>query len=163
MPNEPTALPQAFVTHRVQGRVRFRVPGMRNQSAYFETLRQRLAALPGLRRLTTNMRTGSVLIEHTGDLVELEALGQKLELFQLGPRPTPHTLSDYLYAATSKPDAFLKTVTDGRVDVAGLTVLALCGMGIKQVVAGHALPAGWTLLWNAANLIKDAGKPSKSD
>jgi hypothetical protein len=135
---------------------------MRNQTAYFDNLRQRLATLPGLKRLTTNTRTGSVLIEHTGDLVELEALGQKLELFQLGSRPYPHSLSDHLYAATSKPDAFLKNVTDGRLDVSGLFVIAMCGMGVSQIMRGAALPAGWTLLWNAANLVKDAGKPGKS-
>lgn len=162
MPNESSVLPQAFVTHRMQGRVRIRVPAMRNQAAYFENLRQRLATLPGLRRLTTNTRTGSVLIEHTGEIGELEALGQKLELFQLAPRQQPYSLSDYLYAATGKPDAFLKNVTDGRVDVAGLTAVALCGLAVRQVVAGHALPAGWTLLRDAVNIMKDASKAGKS-
>jgi len=34
-------------------------------------------------------------------------------------------------------------------------------MGISQIVRGHALPAGWTLLWNATNLVRDVGgKPS---
>lgn len=162
MPNEPTTLPQAFVTHRMQGRVRIRVPSMRNQAAYFENLRQRLATLPGLRRLTTNTRTGSVLIEYTGDIGELEALGQKLELFQLGARQHPYSLSDYLSAATSKPDAFLKNLTDGRVDAAGLTAVALAGLAVRQVVAGHALPAGWTLLRDAVNMMKDTSKAGKS-
>ena len=121
-----------------------------------------MATLPGLRRLTTNTRTGSVLIEHTGDIGELGAIGEKLELFQLGQRPHPHSLSDYIYSVTSKPDQLLKTVTDGRIDVAGLFVIAMTGMGISQIVRGHALPAGWTLLKDAANLIKDAGKPGKS-
>lgn len=162
MSHQPNELPQAFVSHRVHGRVRIRIPGMRNQTAYFDNLRTRMAALPGLRRLTTNTRTGSVLIEHTGEIGELAALGAKLELFQLGERPHPHSLSDYIHAVTNKPDEVLKNVTDGRVDLAGLFILAMTGMGISQIVRGHALPAGWTLLKDAAYLIKDAGKPRKS-
>jgi len=156
-------LPFAFVSHQVEGRVRFKVPTMRHQNAYFEQLRQSLASLPGLRRLTTNTRTGSVLIEYSGRLEALDELGPRLGLFQLQNRPHPHSVSEWLYTLTSQPDAFLKRVSNGRVDVAGVTALALTGMGISQMVRGHALPAGWTLLWNGINLVRDAGSPpSKS-
>lgn len=152
-------LPFAFVSHQVDGRVRLRVPAMRRHDSYFERLRQSLASLPGLRRLTTNTRTGSVLIEYSGQLEALDELGPRLGLFQLQNRPHPHSVSDWLYTLTSKPDDFLKRVTDGRVDAAGVTALALAGMGISQMVRGHALPAGWTLLWNGINLVRDAGSP----
>jgi hypothetical protein len=151
-------LPTAFVSHRVPGRVRVRIPKMRNQEDYFARLRERLASVPGMRRLTTNTRTASVLIEFAGELEGLDELGQRLELFELGTRPHPHSVTELLHVLTSAPDHFLKTVTDGRVDVAGLTALALTGMGISQIVRGHALPAGWTLLWNATNLVRDVGK-----
>jgi len=156
-------LPFAFVTHEVDGRVRLRVPAMRRQDEYFERMRQRLASLPGLRRLTTNTRTASVLIEYSGQLEALDELGPRLGLFQLQNRPHPHALSEWLYAITTHPDDLLKRVTDGRVDVAGITAIALAGMGISQIVRGHALPAGWTLLWNGINLVRDVGSPpSKS-
>ena len=38
-------------------------------------------------------------------------------------------------------------------------VVLVAGMGISQIVRGHALPAGWTLLWNGINLVRDAGSP----
>ncbi|MEY4577757.1 MAG: hypothetical protein RL701_2460 [Pseudomonadota bacterium] len=157
-------LPIAFISHRVPGRVRIRIPAMQHQDQYFERLRERLATVPGLHRLTTNTRTSSVLLEFKGELegAALDELGQRLELFQLGARPHPHSLSEFLHVATTAPDEFLKKVTDGRVDVAGLTALALTGMGISQIVRGHALPAGWTLLWNATNLVRDVGgKPEE--
>jgi hypothetical protein len=132
---------------------------MRRQEEYFERIRQRLANLPGLRRLTTNTRTGSVLIEYSGGLEELGELGPRLGLFQLQNRPHPHSLSEFLYTLTAHPDEILKRVTDGRLDAAGVAALALTGMGISQIVRGHALPAGWTLLWNATNLIRDVGSP----
>ena len=156
MPNE---LPFAFVSHQVDGRVRLRVPTKRHQSEYFEQLRQVLASLPGLRRLTTNTRTGSVLIEYSGQLEALEELGPRLGLFQLQNRPHPHSISEWLYTLTSQPDDFLKRVSNGRVDAAGVTALALAGLGVSQIVRGHALPAGWTLLWNGINLVRDAGSP----
>lgn len=152
-------LPFAFVSHQVDGRVRLRVPDMRRQDEYFERMRERLASLPGLRRLTTNTRTGSVLIEYSGQLEALEELGPRLGLFQLQNRPHPHSLSEYLYTLSTQPDEILKKLTDGRVDAAGVTAVALAGMGISQVVRGHALPAGWTLLWNGINLIRDVGSP----
>lgn len=152
-------LPFAFVSHQVDGRVRLRVPDMRRQDEYFERMRQRLAGLPGLRRLTTNTRTGSVLIEYSGQLEALEELGPRLGLFRLQNRPHPHSISEFLYTLTSQPDEILKKLTDGRVDAAGVTALALTGMGISQIVRGHALPAGWTLLWNSINLIRDVGSP----
>lgn len=152
-------LPFAFVSHQVDGRVRLRVPDMRRQDEYFERMRERLASLPGLRRLTTNTRTGSVLIEYSGQLEALEELGPRLGLFQLQNRPHPHSLSEYLYTLSTQPDEILKKLTDGRVDAAGVTAIALAGMGISQVVRGHALPAGWTLLWNGINLIRDVGSP----
>jgi hypothetical protein len=152
-------LPFAFVSHQVDGRVRLKVPTMRRHDAYFDKLRQSLASLPGLRRLTTNTRTASVLIEYSGSLEALEELGPRLGLFQLQNRPHPHSVSEWLYTLTTKPDDTLKRLTHGRVDVAGVTAVALAGTGLLQIVRGHALPAGWTLLWNGINLVRDVGSP----
>jgi hypothetical protein len=152
-------LPFAFVSHQVDGRVRLRVPAMQRQDAYFETMRQQLASLPGLRKLTTNTRTASVLIEYSGKLEALEELGPRLGLFQLQNRPHPHSLAEWLYTLSNQPDDLLKRFTNGRLDAAGVTAIALTGMGISQIVRGHALPAGWTLLWNSINLIRDVGSP----
>jgi hypothetical protein len=104
-----------------------------------------------------------VLIEYSGQLEALDELGPRLGLFQLQNRPHPHSISEWLYTLTSQPDDFLKRMTNGRVDAAGVTAVALAGMGISQMVRGHALPAGWTLLWNGINLVRVAGSPpSKS-
>lgn len=156
-------LPTAYVSHRVAGRVRLRIPNMRHQEPYFERLRTGLASVPGLHRLTTNTRTASVLIEYSGELEALDQLGKRLDLFTIVSRPHPHSLSEFLHKATSAPDALLKQVSDGRVDVAGVTALALAGMGISQMLRGHALPAGWTLLWNGINLVRDAGGKITAD
>jgi len=153
-------LPSAFVSHQVPGRVRLRVPAMRHQEDYFARMREQLASIPGLRRLTTNTRTASVLIEYVGEIEPLEAIGPRLSLFTLEQRPHPHSLSELLYSVTSAPDQLIKKVTDGRVDAAGLTAIALTGLGISQFVRGHGLPAGWTLIWNGISLIRDVGKPA---
>jgi hypothetical protein len=77
-------LPPAFVSHQMPGRVRLRVPTMRHQKDYFARMREQLASIPGLRRLTTNTATASVLIEYVGDLEALDQLGERLALFKLG-------------------------------------------------------------------------------
>jgi len=150
-------LPVAFVTHSVPGRVRIRIPTMRHQDEYFARLRDKLTAVPGLRRLTTNTRTASVLLEYTGEIEPLEALGSRLDAFTLGARPHPHSLSEWLHTFTTAPDDLVKQLSNGRIDMAGVTALVLTGFGISQIVRGHALPAGWTLLWNATNLVRDVG------
>jgi hypothetical protein len=154
-------LPTAFVSHQVPGRVRLRVPTMRHKEDYFTRLREQLAAIPGLLRLTTNTRTASVLIEYAGDLPSLTQLGTDHQLFQVGERPHPHSLSEWLFAAIKQPDQLLKKVSDGRVDATGVVALALTGLGVSQVFRGQALPAGMTLLLNARQLIREAGKPGK--
>ena len=148
------SLPTAFVSHSVPGRVRLRVPSMRQKEDYFARLREQLASVPGMRRLTTNTRTASVLIEYAGDLPALDQLGADHALFQLEQRPHPHSLSEFLLKAASQPDELLKKLTD-------LTALALTGLGISQVFRGQALPAGLTLLLNARALIREAGKPKR--
>ena len=75
------SLPTAFVSHSVPGRVRLRVPSMRQKEDYFARLREQLASVPGMRRLTTNTRTASVLIEYAGDLPALDQLGADHALF----------------------------------------------------------------------------------
>lgn len=149
-------LPTAFVSHQVPGRLRLRVPTMRNHEDYFARVREQLSAIPGLRRLTTNTRTGSVLIEYAGEAPSLEQIGSRLSLFQLEQRPSPHSLNEWLLKAIKQPDEVLKKVTDGRVDATGILALALTGLGISQVVRGQALPAGMTLLMNARGLIREA-------
>jgi len=157
-----TELPHAFISHCVPGRLRIRIPAMRHQDLYFERLRQQMVKIPGLHRLTTNTRTGSVLLEFKGELQGIEDWGRKLELFELGERPYPHALSEWLHNLTSPPENLLKIVTDGRIDVAGLTALALTGLGIRQVMRGHALPAGYSLIWDGVSLIRDMGKPGNT-
>jgi len=155
------ALPSAFISHSVPGRVRIRIPAMRHQSPYFERVRERLATVAGLHRLTTNTRTASVLLEYEGEIEPVEQIGERLELFALEERPHRPSLTQWIHAVASQPDALLKQVTDGRVDATGVAALALAGMGISQIVRGQALPAGLTLLWNASDLIRDAGKPKR--
>jgi hypothetical protein len=46
-----------------------------------------------------------------------------------------------------------------ELGVAGVTAVALAGTGLMQMFRGHALPAGWTLLWNGINLVRDVGSP----
>jgi len=157
-----TELPHAFISHRIPGRLRIRIPAMRHQELYFERVRQQMVKIPGLHRLTTNTRTGSVLLEFTGDLEGIDDWGRKLDLFELGDRPYPHALSEWLHNIPHRPENLLKVVTDGRIDVAGLTALALTGLGIRQIMQGQALPAGYSLIWDGIGLIRDAGKPGNT-
>jgi hypothetical protein len=156
-------LPRAFISHSSPGRIRLRVPEMQHQDSFFNNVRDRLGALGAVRQLSTNSRTASVLIEYSGDLGDLGELGTRNDLFSLEDAPKPASLHQWLYRVTRHPDAVLKSATGGRVDMSALGILTLTGLGIRQIATGYALPAGWTLLWNAVNLVREAADKSEPE
>jgi hypothetical protein len=149
-----TTLPSAWLSHRAAGRTRLHVPAMRMQRSYFARARERLVDVPGIRRVSTNIRTASILIEHARDRLDLAALGVEQELFHIEPDSPPVTLSEQLRRVERRADAALESATGGRVDLTGAAALAYTAFGAAQVVRGETLPAALTLFWSAFSLLR---------
>jgi hypothetical protein len=146
-------LPQACLSHFTAERVRLHVPAMRMDRGYFARAREGLIAAPGVTRVSTNLRTASILIEH-GDPIDVAALGSELGLFEVTPEAVYPHLSVELQRAAERVDAWLDGATQGRIDLTGAAAVTFAALGIRQVVRGDALPAGLSLLWSAVSLLR---------
>lgn len=146
-------LPTALLSHSIERRARLHVPAMRMNREYFARAREGLIRLPGVTRVATNVRTASILIEHSGP-IDLEAAGEEQELFRIAPETIYPHLSETLHGAADRVDGALTAATQGRVDLLGATAVAFGVLGLRQVLRGDALPAGLTLLWSAVSLLR---------
>jgi stage V sporulation protein SpoVS len=148
-----SSLPQACLSHFTAERVRLHVPAMRMDRAYFARAREGLIAAPGVTRVSTNLRTASILIEHQ-DTIDVAALGTDLGLFQITPDEIHPPLSEALHRVAEAINTSLEDATRGRIDLTGATAVLYAALGLRQVARGDVLPAGLSLLWSAVSLLR---------
>lgn len=144
--------PAARIVHSMPGRLRFRLPAMRGECAYFEDLSQRLRLRPEIVEVTTNPLTGGVLIEHQGlDTGELLDWGRDEQLFDLDLTPAAataeSTLAGQSRARLQHFDAWLKQATGNSLDAASLMLLLLASLILRQLWRGEVAAPAVSLLW----------------
>jgi hypothetical protein len=148
-------LPSAWLSHRMSGRTRLHVPAMRRRRDYFARARERLIRVAGVRRVSTNVRTGSILLEHGTDPLDLPALGPELALFRVEPESEPMSLSEQVRRVEQRADTALCDVTGGRVDLTGATSLTYAALGVYQIArGGHIMPAALAMFWSAISMLR---------
>ncbi len=147
-------LPAAHLSHATTGRARVRIASKRGQAGYFSQVEQRLARLPGVRDVTVNPRTGSVLVKHTTSVDELIAFAEREDLFRLplpgleGP-PLPQAFTDRIKAL----DRHLNTLSGGALDLRTASALTLLGIGVVQFLRGQIAGPATTMFWYATTLL----------
>jgi len=62
------------VLHALPGRVRIKLSRLKNDMAYASRIQQDILALPGITHLETNPKTGSLLIEHDQNVLDILVL-----------------------------------------------------------------------------------------
>ena len=75
----------AALVHELPGRLRFSLPYLRRDGRRAATLRDRLAALPGVLAASASPLTGSVLVTHDGQIATREQVIATIE----GSLPLP--------------------------------------------------------------------------
>lgn len=143
--------PLARVVHSIPGRARLRTQGVKGDAAALAALQSALEDARGVHDVRVNQVTGSVLVEHEGDigdvLRELEGRGAlRLESEVHEPYLA------HIHRALAESDQRLKEVSSGRVDLETLSFMGFVAGGIYQCFNGHGLPAGVTLLRYAVEL-----------
>lgn len=147
-------LPNAYITHATQGRVRIKIPAKKGDSAYFASLRDKLAALselPGIQRIEANPLTGSILVLHTldPDAIDLGLVAQYSEFNQLFRLQQPSVKQ------TPVPGNKASGRVGGEIDPKLLAILGFVGVAIIQLKRGHIMMPAITALWYAYSLIKE--------
>src|ERR687897_1063642 len=130
--------PVAHVEHQIRGRIRLRIPSMRGDGAYFETLRQQLADRAGVVGVSANPLTGSLLVVHSGHAQVLVGEAARNRMFRLSdPEPL---------APSARPPGRKRRLPDlGSHPVAA----GLSGLALYQVARGQALGSASEAFWNA--------------
>ena len=60
------------VAHQVPGRVRMKIPGAKGNPEMLQQIAQTFAAIPGIKRITVNPTTGSIVIHYDADHDEFQ-------------------------------------------------------------------------------------------
>jgi hypothetical protein len=143
--------PAAHIAHRLQDRVRLRIPEKRHDTSYFALVADAFAALPGIRGVQANALTGSLLLHHHAVSPErISAFAQERSLFcVVAKRNDVMPLSARLSAGLHEFDDKIRVHSDGRLDFWGAVFLLLAGVSIIQVAKGNILAPASTLLWYA--------------
>ncbi len=153
-PADPRMLPCAVVCHRAPGRFRVRIVERRRDEAYFMRVEEALAQEPAVLEVTTNPRTGSVLVLHRGDPAALLERAGAIGLFRTKPaEPRTPTIVHWLDDLDRFDADFLFARMRERPERAatGLFMLA-----VLQALRGSILPSAPTLLGEAMGLLREA-------
>jgi hypothetical protein len=151
--------------HWMPGRVRLRVPSLRENSQGAALVREKLPTIEGVRSVALNPATGSVLIVYREGIVRPELLfAAVVRLMNLDAElkrmPEP-TVTRELREILGSANRMVYDRTGGLVDLwsAGLILLAAIGIQRLLVQGIRAFPAGLTLVWwGIASLL--GGRPS---
>jgi hypothetical protein len=147
----------AWVVHRTVGRLRLRLPERKGNAAFFADLAAAIAALPGALSVRQSLPAASLVIEHDPDSGEsfepaLEGLGLVLVEGEPPSAPPLETLS----AGFAGIERALREASGNAADLRTLGFIVLATAGLVQVARGHAFSAGSSLLWHAADLLREA-------
>lgn len=152
-------MPHAHITHHMRGRVRFQVPSMKNDHAYFERVGRELAGFEGVDAVRTNARTGSVLVLHRRELEDIRGFGIERGLFTItAAAEAVLMLADRLSQKLDDLDDNVIDVTRGNLDLKSVVVTGLLAGAAVQVFRKHVAPPAFTLLWYALAIIWPGGK-----
>ncbi len=173
MQDEGASRSEANVTHRLPGRTRLRIPARRGDDAFFARMIEQARALPAVLAARANPVTGSLLLEHEG---EIETVAWELGLDIAPPLPPARRTrnpvappSPFGLAAAGFGAAAAVQLARGRLvgDSAvenlwngfnafralkrpGLAA-ALTGVGLAQLARGRVLNSALSLVFYAAS------------
>src|SRR5579871_4839611 len=158
------------VAHQVPGRVRLKVPGVKDSPELVDQIKQMFNAIPGIEEVTVNPTTGSVVLHydtdhhdqfhghlqhHTGGHYkpptnEIDSLANKIE-------EEAEYLAEHSHTAKVVVDYFkdfdhqIKIATGNVVDLKIVLAAGIAGFTIFEVGASAATPVWVTLSIFALN------------
>ncbi|SHN81502.1 HMA2 domain-containing protein [Bradyrhizobium erythrophlei] len=165
------------VAHQVPGRVRLKVPGVKESPELVDQIKQMFNAIPGIEEVTVNPTTGSVVLRYDTD--HHDAFHGHLEKHHTGGHERPPTneidalaskieqeaeyLAEHSHTARVIVDYFrhfdegIKLATGNVVDLKIVLALGIAGFTIFEVGASAATPVWVTISIFALNHMIQAG------
>jgi hypothetical protein len=144
----------ACVSHSSPGRLRFRIPSKKGDTACFDSLKRRCEKISGLKSVEANPFTGSLLLTFDPDArLFPQAIALDLDL-DLAPEATsPKPLEERVANQFGLLSTKLRDLTGGEIDLKGVAFLGCLAAGLYQLSVGNmAMPAWFVAFWYAQSL-----------
>ena len=155
------AIPDAYITHRVNQRIRIRIPSRRGQKSFFEDLEKAFVKRQDNdgQRVEVNPATASALFLGHFSAKHIAEVGRKAGLFHLqSKKKHKETLLGSVKNTFRSADRSLLKFTGGELDIPSVIFLGLVGHGLYQFVRGNfAGPPWYTAFWYALGVFSRSG------
>jgi len=144
----------AWLTHRIDGRARIKLPERRGDAPHFAKVAEELRALPGVVDVQANALTGGLLVLHEGPLEPILTQARSKRLFEVNAnQPAAPPVAERLRRQLGKLSGELRQDTGGESDLASLIFLVLMVGAIIQLLRGNFLAPAVSLLWYALSAV----------
>lgn len=148
--------PNAFFIHTAPGRCRIKIPEKRHDTEFFEALEPDLINVVGVKRVSINTLTASILIHyHEQELPfeQLQSYLDKISHFEMGGEPKSIAIWEDASQRLTSFDSILKEGSAGQIDFRSLLVILFVLLAVRQLQQGNILGSASNLLWYATQLV----------
>ena len=148
--------PVAYFVHTAPGRCRIKIPDKRHDTEFFEALEPDLINLSGVKRVSINTLTASILIHYNEPELPFEQLNSHLESishFEMGSEPRPIAIWEDASQRLTSFDDFLKENSVGQIDFRSLLFIVFVFLAVRQLQQGNVLGSASHFLWYATQLL----------
>jgi hypothetical protein len=171
---EPSDELIVHLSHRIPGRVRFKIPSRRHDQVFFDAVARVLSACEGVSSVTANPLTASILVHHTAPLEEIAAYAERVRLLPreataawatpagrpdntaMGKADEPPPRTPEAARCTTNPGVEVSPGTGpSRVARIALPIGAAFGVfGLMQLARGKIFAPALSLFWYAAQILQ---------
>jgi hypothetical protein len=153
-----SSLPVAYLVHDIKGRARIRISSWKNQGKYLEEVVDILGASDWIKDVIPNVKTGSILILHNGNLEKLDEYAREKGLFRLEKKAfgtkKEVPIKKQIKSSIKGLDLLVKKSTHEQLDLSAALIITLISLSGYQILRGKFIAPSWyTSLWFAANLL----------
>jgi hypothetical protein len=145
-------LPEARLCHASPGRLRIRIRQKRGDGAFFQRVKEALAAHFGSAAVAVNPVTASLLVEGASvSPAEVAAFAREAGLCALDLTPGPRREGvQNIISPLRTADARLRQISNGTLDVPSGVFVALVVYGVVEILRGNfQAPPWYTAFWYA--------------
>jgi len=167
-------IPKALLSHFSKGRVRIRVDKKRGDTTYFTQLENMFSNLPGIISATSNPNSASLLLLTHLSANDISKFANENNLFDMkdnelkklthstiqpkkakieNDKTSPKTALKRFANRVHDIDIAVQKSTYGMLDLTTIAFGAFAGMGIYQLVRGHIMASGTSLLATAFAMV----------
>ena len=147
-------IPEAYIVHRVNDRLRIKVPSKRRDRDFFASIEKKFSKHGGDETVVVNPDTASVLFLGRFTAKQIAEVAQQSDLFKLETKTRRReTLLGGVKDMFRIADKRLLKITGGELDIPSVVFIGLVSHGIYQFARGNfTAPPWYTAFWYALGL-----------